>query len=193
MQSLGIVTGEDELYGAKKPGVKLWLLVGDILANTVAYRHAAVFQLDHAHGDAVDIKHQIGSPVVITLKRYFLSNGKIVLFWIVPVDQPDCRGILIRSRFYRYAIAQQTVDLLVIVIETAVRVSSFGAESVESSAALSLTITALGQISREQSIFDIAVIRPISPVAKVAIAQFVMKQSDDTVLCCAFGLTDDGQ
>jgi hypothetical protein len=47
--------------------VEFRLLVGSVLADAVADGDAAVLQLDHAHGDAIYIQHQIGPPLVIAV------------------------------------------------------------------------------------------------------------------------------
>lgn len=55
LQPFGIVARKDELHRTEKPLVEFRLLVGNILADTVADGDATVLQLDHTHRDAVDI------------------------------------------------------------------------------------------------------------------------------------------
>ena len=62
-----IVAGEDELHRAEEPGVEFRLLVGEVLADAVADGDAAVLQLQHADGDAVDVEHEVGPALVVAL------------------------------------------------------------------------------------------------------------------------------
>ena len=79
LQPLRIVAGEDELHGAEEPCVEFRLLVGKVLPDAVADADAAVLQLQHADGDAVDIEHQVGPPLMAALERHFLGDGEVVL------------------------------------------------------------------------------------------------------------------
>ena len=65
LQPLGVVAGEDELHGAEEPRVELGLLVGEVLADAVADGDAAVLQFQHPDGDAVDVEHEVGPPLVV--------------------------------------------------------------------------------------------------------------------------------
>ena len=65
LQAFGVVAREDELHGGEERLVELRLLVGEVLADAVANRHAAVLQLHHADGDAVDVEHDIGPTLVV--------------------------------------------------------------------------------------------------------------------------------
>ena len=65
LQALGIIACKDELHGAEEPFVELRLLVGQVLADAVTDGHAAVLQLQHADGDAVDIEHDIRPTLVV--------------------------------------------------------------------------------------------------------------------------------
>ena len=84
LQPLGIVAGEDELHGAEEPLVELRLLVGEALADAVADGDAAVLQLQHADGDAVDVEHEVGPPLVVAVERHFLGDGEVVLLRLAP-------------------------------------------------------------------------------------------------------------
>jgi hypothetical protein len=59
-------------------------------------------------------------------------------------------------------------------------------QPIERSADLRRTVTAIGQISREQRFLDVAVVVAVGPVAESAVAQFVTEQCDDAVLCGTF-------
>ena len=43
------------LNGAEKPLIKVSLLVGNVLANTVTNRDTAVLEFQHTHGNAIHI------------------------------------------------------------------------------------------------------------------------------------------
>ena len=45
---------------------------------------AAVLQLQHADGDAVDVEHQVGPPLVVALERHLLGDGEVVLLRLAP-------------------------------------------------------------------------------------------------------------
>ena len=190
LQPLGVVAGEDELHGAEEPRVELRLLVGEVLADAVADGDAAVLQLQHADGDAVDVEHEVGPPLVVALERHFLGDGEVVLLRLVPVDEVDGLRDLARLDLHRHAVAQQVVDGLVVAVEAAVVVVRLGAQLVEGHADLRRGVAALGQPGREQPFLDVAVAVAVGPVAEVAIAQFVAEQGDDAVLGGAFGLAD---
>ena len=131
LQPLGVVAGEDELHGAEEPRVELRLLVGKALADAVADGDAAVLQFQHADGDAVDIQHEVGPPLVVAVQRDFLGDGEVVLLRLVPVDEVDGFRDLARLDLHRHAVAQQAVDGLVVPVEAAVVVVRLGAQHVD--------------------------------------------------------------
>ncbi len=65
MQPFSIVAGKEELHGAEEPSVEFRLLVGNVLADTVADGDPAVLEFQHANSDAVHIQHEVGSPFVM--------------------------------------------------------------------------------------------------------------------------------
>ena len=79
LQPFGIVAREDQLHGAEKPGVEFGPLVGNALADAVADGDATVFEFQHAHSNAVDVEHNVGSPFEIAAQRDFLGDGEVVL------------------------------------------------------------------------------------------------------------------
>ena len=190
MQPLGVVAREDELHRAEEPGVELRLLVRKVLPDAVADGDAAVLQLDHADGDAVDVKHEVGPPLVVAAQRHLLRDGEVVLLRLLPVDELDGLGDLAGLDLHRHAVAQQAVDLLVVVVEAAVGIARLGAQLVEGFGDLRRAVAALGQVGGEQAFLDVAVVRAVGPIAEVAVAEFVTEQGDDAVLGGAFGLAD---
>ena len=85
--TFGVIPGKDNLHGGKKPGIELRLLVGTKLADTIADGDAAVLQLDHADGNAVDVEHKVGAALQPAFQRYFLDDGEVVLLRLLPVDE----------------------------------------------------------------------------------------------------------
>ncbi len=49
-------------------------------------------------------------------------------------------------------------------------------------------VAVLGQARGKDGFFDVAVAQPVGPVAQVAVAEFIAKQSDDAALRGAFGV-----
>ena len=131
LQPLGIVAGEDELHRAEEPRVELRLLVGKVLPDAVADGDAAVFQFQHADGDAVHVQHDVGPPLVIALERHLLGDGEVVLLRLVPVDEVDGLRDLACLDLHRHAVAQQVVDGLVVAVERSVVVVRLGAQLVQ--------------------------------------------------------------
>ena len=150
LQPLGIVAREDELHRAEKPLVEFGLLVGQVLADAVADADAAVLQLQHADGDAVDVEHDVGPPLVVAAQRDLLGDGEIVLLRLLPVDQVDGLRDLARLGLHRHAVAQQAVNGLVVPVEAAAVVVRLGAQLVDGAADLRRRVAALRQVSREQ-------------------------------------------
>ena len=148
-QPFGVVPGENELHGQKNQALNSGCLIGKALADAVADADAAVLQFDYADGDAVDIEHQIGPPLMIALERHLLGDGEVVLLRLLPVDQLDGLCGLAGIGLYLHAIAQQSVDGLVIGIEIAAIVVGLSAQLVESRADLLRRIPTFCQPSRQ--------------------------------------------
>ena len=104
-QAFGIVPGEDDLHRAKEPLVELPLLIGEQLPDAVADGDVAVLEFDDRHRDAVDVEHEVGSPLVVAAQGHFLGNGEIVLLRLCPIDELDRLGDLARFDLHRHAVA----------------------------------------------------------------------------------------
>ena len=189
-QAFAVVPGKDELDGAEKPGVELRLLVGQVLADAIADADAAVFEFQHADGEAVDIQHQIGAALIPAMQGDFFGEGEVVLFRRIPVDQLDGFGDLPGFGFDRHAVAQQVVDGLVVAVERAVAVVGIGVEFVERGVDLGNGIPTVGQEGAQVIFPDVAVLE-IGSVAEIAIAELVAEQGDDAVLGDTFGAADN--
>ena len=155
----------------KNQCVELRLLVGKVLADAVADGDAAVLQFQHADGDAVDVEHEVGPPLVVAVQGDFLGNGEVVLLRLLPVDEVDGLRDLARLDLHGHAVAQQAVNGLVVAVEAAAVVVRLGAQYVERPADLRRAVAALGQVGGEQAFFDVAVAVAVGPVAEVAIVE----------------------
>ena len=120
LQSLGIVTCKDKLHRRKERRNKFSLLVHQALANAIANRHPAVFQLQHAQRNAVHIHHHVWAFVMLAQNRYFFSHCKVIAGGLFPVDQLHRGEIFTRFGLHRYAIAQHLIHRMVVVIQIAV-------------------------------------------------------------------------
>ena len=109
----------------------------------VADGDAAVLQFQRADGDAVDIQHHVGSPLVIPRERLF-SNREVVRRGIIPVDEANGLRDLACLDLYRDAVAQQAVDRVVVAVERAVLVRRLGAKLVQRDADLCRGVAAAG-------------------------------------------------
>ncbi len=87
---------------------------------------AAVLQLQHAHGQAVDVEHQIGPALVVALERHLLGNREVVLARLVPVDEMNRFRNLAGLDLDRHPVAQELVDGLVVPVEIAAVVIRIG-------------------------------------------------------------------
>ena len=102
----------------------------------------------------------------------------------------DGFGDLARFDLHRHSVAEQVVDHLVVAVEAATVIVRFGVQFVDGCADLLRAVAAAGQVGGEQTFFDVAVAVTVSPVAEVAVMEFVAEEGDDAVLCGAFGLAD---
>jgi hypothetical protein len=131
LQPLRVVAGKQDLDGGEEPLVECLLLVGEQLPNTVADAHAAVLQLHDADGDAVEVEHQVGPPLVPALERHLLGDGEVVLLRLRPVDEVNGLRDPAGLGLHRHAVAQQAVDGLVVAVERAAVVGGLRAQPME--------------------------------------------------------------
>ena len=88
---------------------------------------------------------------------------------------------------------KQAVDFPVVVVKASIRVVGLSAKFMNSLGNLYGSVTLSRKIGCQQAIIDIAVARPISPVAEIAIAKLVPEQGNNPILRFAFRVADDGQ
>jgi hypothetical protein len=190
LQPLGIVAGKDELHRREEPGIKRRLLVREALPDAVADGDAAVLEFQHADGDAVYVKNNIGAPLMVTLERYLLGDGEVVALGVAPVNEVDRLGDPARLDLRGHPVAQEAVNSLIVTIERAVMVVRLGAQLVEGDASLRRSVAGFRQPRCEQTFLDVAVAVAVGPVAKVAIMKLVDEQGDDAFLRGTLGLAD---
>ena len=116
-QALRIITRHHQLHAGKEVSDKIFLLVIEVLPNTLRDRHRRAFQLNHAHSNTVNIQHYVWAFFVLALNGHFFGNGKIVCFWVFPVNQPHGFIKMTSTFFIFHAVTQQAINLFVGVIE----------------------------------------------------------------------------
>ena len=105
-QALRVVTRHHQLHGGEEVTDKIFLLVIEVLANPFRDRHRRAFQLNHAQSNTVNIQHYVWAFFVFTLDRDFFGNGKIVCFWVFPVNQPHGFIKMASTFFIFHAVTQ---------------------------------------------------------------------------------------
>src|SRR5262249_55700033 len=128
-----------------------------------------------------------GAALMAAFERHFLGNTKIVSLGLVPFDEADGFRWLASLDFDLDAIAQELVNGLVVPVERAAVVICLGAELVDGAAYLRRGVAAAGEVSGEQPFHDVAV---AVAVADVAVAEFIAKKGNDTILRGTFGVAD---
>ena len=191
-QPFGIASGEDELHRAEEAFIEFGALVGKVLADAVADGYAAVLEFENAHGDAVDVEHDVRAAFVVAAKGDFLGDGEIVAERFRPVDEVDRFGALARFDLYWNAVTEETVHGLIVSVETARGVVPLRADCVDGFGDLGSVVAAIGKVLGQRGFFDIGVAVAVAEIAEVAIAEFVAEEGDDAVLGFAFGLADGG-
>ena len=182
LHPFGIVARHDQLHGAEEPCVELGLLVRQALPDAIANADPAVFEFQHANGDAIDVQHQVGPPLLFAFESDFFGNGKVVVGGLFPVDEVNRFRRLARLSLHRYPVAQQLVHGLVVAVQAAFGVVGFRAQLVQCRADLRRGVARAGQVLGQQALFDIAVVSAVGPVAQVAVTQLIAEQFDHAVL-----------
>src|SRR5262249_36554238 len=89
LESLTIIPCKKKLHGCKEPLVEYWLLVREALPDAIPNTDAAVFQLNNAKRETVDVQHEIRPALVVALERGLLRYPEVVIGGVVPVDELD--------------------------------------------------------------------------------------------------------
>ena len=64
------------------------------------------FKLDHAKGNAVDIKDDVGAFFILAHDGDFFGNSKVISLNIIPINQPNGLFVIAGAFFFFDAIAQ---------------------------------------------------------------------------------------
>ena len=74
-------------------------------------------QLDDTDCNAVQVEDDVGTPLMASFKGHFLSDGKVVFFRGLPINQMDLRIWLSSGDLHRHTVAQKSVSAKVSLIE----------------------------------------------------------------------------
>src|SRR5690606_8726313 len=88
-QALCIIAGEYELDCCEERLAEFFLLVRDVLADTQTDIAYTALEFQYASCNSVDVQDDIRPFVVLTFDCYLLSNIKLVVLRILPVDVMD--------------------------------------------------------------------------------------------------------
>ena len=130
-QTLGVVSGENELDGPEEPLVEFGSLVGQVLPDAVPDGDAAVLEFDHTEGDPVHVKDQVGTALAVALEGDLFGDGEVVLLGVLPVDDLNGLGGLTRLGLDVDPVTQELVDRLIVAVEAPRGVGRLGAQLVE--------------------------------------------------------------
>src|SRR3989338_7995245 len=123
-QTLGIITGHNQLNRAKECLDEFLLLIADVLSYTLRNRDNTSLELEHAKRDTIHVKDDIRSLSTVSTNSHFFSNSKMIVLRILPINRPD--GLIVFSQFLADfdAIAKQAVCFFVEIIQAHLRVVS---------------------------------------------------------------------
>ena len=116
-QSLGIVPRHDQLHCGEERLDKHLLLVVQVLADALAHGYNRAFQLQHTERNAIHVHHYIRPFAMFNLNCDLFCDSEVVIERVLPVDQPDGFGVFTHIRSDLHAIAQQTINVLVDIVE----------------------------------------------------------------------------
>jgi hypothetical protein len=123
--------------------------------------------------------------------RHFFSDGKVVVLWILPVDQPDGDGLLAHPGTDLHSVSEHSVNIAVGIVERLGAANRFGLAQLVQHPADDLAAVPLSlQPIREIALLDVAIALVALPVTEVFVAQFVPEETDDVLLGVQLALTD---
>lgn len=171
-QSLGIVPGHQELQGGEEGTDEGFLLIIEVLADAFPDGDAGAFEFQDTEGDAVNVNNKIGAFFVFAFDGDFFGEGKVIIFRIFPVNQPNGLVMLACAFFIFYAVAQQSINGFVGIVEVSAFAEGGGlVELAEGFGDQDIVDALLAKPLAEEFGFDVAVVGTVFPVAEVAIAQ----------------------
>ena len=154
--------------------------------------HRAALEFDHGDGDAVEVKDEVGPPLVAAAQGHFLGEREVVLLRVLPVHQMHRLVRLPGGDLHRHAVAQQLVGAQVGLVERDARGVGGGLQLLQGGGDVRGGVAAGCQVVAEDRRLDGAVVLPLAPLAEVAVAEaigprLVREQGDDAVLRLALG------
>ena len=182
-EPFGVVARHDELHGAEERLDEVLLLVDRVLTDPLRHRDGRALEFEDPDGDPVDVEHDVGPLGVLAGDRDFFGEGEVVGGGIFPVDQVDGDRVLAESGADADAVAQETVDLAVGVVEGFAASEGGGlVELVERLGDEGGGVALLLEEAGEVVGFDVPVLVAFVPVAEVGVPEVVAEVTDDAAL-----------
>ena len=132
-------------------------------------RDRTTLELDYGKSNTIDINDQIGTAVAFALNGYFLGYLEIILHRVRPVDKVHHLFLFGHLGLYIHAIAQQSIHLLVGVIQSPTKGVCRLLEFSDGTPYLLVGITAPREVCREQRFFDIGVPLTSLPIPETGV------------------------
>ena len=175
-QPLGVVARHDELHGAEERLDEVLLLAVQVLADPLRHRDGRALEFQHADGDPVDVEHDVGALGVLAGDRDFFGDGEVVGGRVLPVDQVNGDGVLADTGADPGAVAKETVDLAVGVVEGLAPAEGGGlVELVERLGDEGGGVALAFEELREELGLDVPVVVAFVPVAEEGVAEWSRK------------------
>ena len=162
------------------------LLVGEVLADSITDAHPTALELDHANCNAIDVKHQIRPPLFWPFQRDLFSNGEVIRFRVMPIDQSHGGGGLIGFCLYLNPVAQQGIHLAIGFIEANLVDVGCSSELKYGAAYLRCAVATTLEVITKDLLFDVAFVSSLRTTAEVEIVEVLMDQLDHPLLGDAF-------
>ena len=167
----------------KNGWMKSLLLVDQILPDPLRHRDGRALEFEDPDGDPVDVEHDVGPLGVLPRDRDLFGDREVVRGRIRPVDQVNCDRVFAESGTDLDAVAKETVDVAVGVVEGLAPAEGGGlVELVErlgdEGGGVALALEEPGEVV----VFDVPVVVAFVPVAEISVAELVPKMADDAAL-----------
>ena len=154
------------------------------LTDAISNADTGFFQFKHTHCNAVNIQHNIRTFVfsmICTQYRHFLSNCKIVVFRIQPIDIVNRWPMTMCIFCTLTPITEQRIDTAVDLIQGVHLITSLIYQLSYSCLNLVIGIATLFQICRKQIFLDWSVI-DIPQISDISVAQIIFEPMQDSAL-----------
>src|SRR5690625_3155679 len=171
-----IITSYHQLHGIEERFDEVIRLIVQVLPDPFTEGDFGSLQFDHTDGYAIDIEDQIRALIVYSPDGYLLSNGKVVVVRILPIDQLYGLIVITYLLANRGAITEHPVDLLVAIIEIVnLDTRRFGKLEIGFVDEW-LRIPLLLKKAFQVDFFNIAVTDSILPITQIVITQLLGEQ-----------------